>query len=375
MISLTVDPLDGFAATFGDEYVELGGENYPIGKFVVDVLCLDDRMIDSVRESVIRIRQRLGTALVERDRESLLDALEQVWIVIDRLPVYHELVQHRSVTGEVPEGPLTAVFDETTEDYQSLMEWLRKLEALPGDVERFRERVTEFVEEYLSGLTQRTPSAYAGAWQSYQLCKSLEGQVAVDEWSDMEGERLQRIRKWDREEFARRTLQTSFDLHTTFVTVPHPNKRDEVILAEQVLIPDLETFLSLDLIRGFGAGHIPRRCDHCGRYFLLDSGYDIRYCDREAPDEPGKTCRQIGAHRKERAAIGSDEVRREYYTAYNRLKMRKNRGTLDPNEWNHLVAQLADLRDAGYRGEVKLAELRERMDAVAPPQSAGRKRK
>lgn len=360
MVPLTVDPLDGFLAVFGNEYVILERESFSIGKFVVDVLNLDEATLESVRGSVIRIRQRLGTALVERDRDGLLNALEQIWPVADRLPVYHELVHHRRVTGEIPEGPLAAVFDETTEDYQSLMKWLGQLEALPTEVEHFRTLALEFVEGHLSKLEKRTPSAYVAAWQGYQTYAGLVAQVAVDQWSNLEGDELQRMRKRDREEFAQRTLRTSFTLHTTFEAAPDPKAEGEVILAERVLIPDLETFLSLDLIRGFGVGHIPRRCAHCGRYFLLDSGYDIRYCDRETPDEPGKTCRQIGAHRKEREAIGSDEIRHEYYTAYNRLKMRKNRGTLDPNDWNRLVSELQDLRDAGYRGEITLAELRER---------------
>ncbi len=116
----------------------------------------------------------------------------------------------------------------------------------------------------------------------------------------------------------------------------------------------------LDLLHGFAAGHIPRRCDHCGRFFLLDSGYDIRYCENEAPDVPGKTCSQVGAHIKERRK-GKDPIIGEYKRVYNRLKTRKNRGRLSKDDWNHQVAEIQDLCDEARRGEITLAELKKRL--------------
>lgn len=51
--------------------------------------------------------------------------------------------------------------------------------------------------------------------------------------------------------------------------------------------------------RGMAAGNIPRRCHNCGRWFLLVGAYDTVYCRRTAPGETKRTCRQVGAHRKE----------------------------------------------------------------------------
>ena len=123
---------------------------------------------------------------------------------------------------------------------------------------------------------------------------------------------------------------------------------------------NLETFLSLDLFRGFAAGHIPRRCQHCGRYFLLDSGFDIRYCENPAPGEPGKTCRQVGAHRKEKELNGTNAIRRAYAKVYNRLKARKQRGTLSADEWNRLVAEAQEVKRQAEAGEITLAEMGKR---------------
>lgn len=361
MFPLTCDPLDGFSVLFGDDYVSLGGENYSTGKFAVDVLNLTEESIDVIRQGVVRNRNRIGRCVADGDRAGLLEALEQIKYLARQVPVYRELEADNSPWAEIPDGELDIVFDENTEEHQSWLEWLRRLESLPSSIVHFKERVTELVDDYLSRLMVRTPSAYAAVWKSYQSRLSLESQAIYDDLSDLEGDEFQRMKKWQREDIERRSLQTSFSIHITYKAVPHPQQKDEYILAERVRCDRLETFLMLDLLRGFAAGHIPRRCDHCGRFFLLDSGYDIRYCENEAPDAPGKTCSQVGAHSKERRRSRENPIIAEYKRVYNRLKTRKNRGQISPNSWNRQVAEVQNLKDAAQRGEITLTELKEQL--------------
>jgi hypothetical protein len=117
-------------------------------------------------------------------------------------------------------------------------------------------------------------------------------------------------------------------------------------------------------MRGFAAGHLPRRCDHCKRCFLLESGYDIRYCENPALEETGKTCRQVGAHRKETRLNGTDEIRSEYKRVTNRLKDRKFRGNLTVSEWNQWMKIVQDLRHDAMAGRIKVSELRGRYDGI-----------
>lgn len=358
MYPLTYDPLDGFSVLFGDDYVSLGGANYSTGKFVVDVLNLTNRDIDAIRQSVARSRNRIGKCAADGSRDGLMDTLRQITYLKEQIPVFRELVAADAPQVNVTAGELGAVFEETSEEHDTLIEWLRKLEALPGSIVHFKERVTELADNYLAGLKVRTPSAYAAAWGDYQLRLSLESQAVYDELSDLEGDELRRTRKWQREEVKRRSLPTIFAIHTTYEAVPHPKKVGEYLLAERVQCDDLETFLMLDLLRGFAAGHIPRRCDHCGHFFLLDSGYNIRYCENEAPDVSGKTCSQVGAHSKEQRRSKENPVIAEYKRVYNRLKTRKNRGQLSQDNWNRQVAEIQDLRDASLKGEITLTMLR-----------------
>lgn len=111
------------------------------------------------------------------------------------------------------------------------------------------------------------------------------------------------------------------------------------------------------------AGNVPRRCHNCRHFFLAVGGYDTVYCNRIAPGETKRTCRQVGAHRKEKQK-NEKPIHKEYFKAYNRLKARKNRGSLRTDKWNQQVAIIQDWRDAALRGEMSDAELKQKLDGM-----------
>ena len=87
-------------------------------------------------------------------------------------------------------------------------------------------------------------------------------------------------------------------------------------------------------------GNAPRRCHNCGKYFLLTAGYNTCYCNNIAPGETERTCRKVGAHRKEaQGKTNRTPAQVEYDRAYNRLKQRKNRKKISVEEWNAAVAE------------------------------------
>lgn len=135
--------------------------------------------------------------------------------------------------------------------------WLERLRGLPESLKRFQQCAISYADEYLAPLTERTASAYANAWHAFQLRLHLEDDAAYDEATEYESEAFLRYREWYHEEVRRRYLQTGFQISVSYKTIPHPKKEGESVLAEEVFCEDLETFLTMDLIRGFMAGHIP----------------------------------------------------------------------------------------------------------------------
>ena len=148
---------------------------------------------------------------------------------------------------------------------------------------------------------------------------------------------------------------------TEYVTMPDPVHPEKYILAERVVFSSLADFFHMDLFRGLMHGNVPRRCHNCRKFFLLQKGYDVRYCTRIAPGETKRTCRQVGAHNKQADRDGKTPVQIEYENTYNRLKKRKARGKISTDEWNALVVRAQDIREQAQRGFLSDFEMKEKL--------------
>ena len=206
------------------------------------------------------------------------------------------------------------------------------------------------LEDYFGELPSRKREAYADAFADY--CTDVSGAIQ------------------DREEYGEEPLL--FDLDT--LEYAHPVNlafvcsRDSETglpcIAERMTFEKLSSFLYVDLYKGMAAGNPPRGCVHCGRWFLTVGGYNTMYCDREIPGSNGKTCRMIGAHEREKAANQSSEARKEYSRIYNKLKARKQRGTISTDQWNRQVAAAQRLKDDFAEGRIGKEEYVQPLDAL-----------
>ena len=154
----------------------------------------------------------------------------------------------------------------------------------------------------------------------------------------------------------------SFQVELSFVPMMHQTKEGEIFVAEKTTFNSLADFLRTEFYRGLAAGNAPRRCHNCGKYFLLTAGYNTCYCNNIAPGETERTCRKVGAHRKEaRYRAGRTPAQIEYDRAYNRLKQRKNRRKISLDEWNKAVARAQELLEQSGRGELTDEELKRKL--------------
>lgn len=114
--------------------------------------------------------------------------------------------------------------------------------------------------------------------------------------------------------------------------------------------------LRSDLFEGLAAGHAPRRCAVCGRWFLTLDARHTKYCGGFAPgDARGRTCRQVGAMRgREQRELAADHPLKAIYSRrLNTILQSQRRGKLD-SETADAMRKLAKdklqraLSDANY---------------------------
>ena len=90
--------------------------------------------------------------------------------------------------------------------------------------------------------------------------------------------------------------------------------------------------LRSDLFEGIAAGHAPRRCAACGRWFLTLDARHTKYCGGFVPgDKRGRTCRQVGAMRGrgQRELAADHPLKAIYNRRLNTILQSQRRGKLD----------------------------------------------
>lgn len=98
---------------------------------------------------------------------------------------------------------------------------------------------------------------------------------------------------------------------------------------------------------------------------MLTAGYNTCYCNNIAPGETERTCRKVGAHRKEaQGKANRTPAQVEYDRTYNRLKQRKNRKKITMDEWNVAVAKAQKFLKQADRGELSDEELKRNLEQL-----------
>lgn len=339
---------DQFTVFFHGNSVFIGEKELPIGQCCVDILNLEESILDELDRQVWEFVPAAQTLLTEKTDSAAVSAQEKlnaVWDIIFSLPVYRNLNMdiecnyHTFERLRADEEKWTQVQDPASEGYAIYQGMLASLVCFADDLRNFRQQITIMTKKYFEPLTRRNSGAYAEAYSSFY------------------GEMLSMAAHFFHEDFSQ-----SFPIEISFVPMMHQTNADEIFIAEKATFNRLTDFLRVEFYRGLAVGNAPRRCHNCGRYFLLTKGYNTCYCNNIAPGETDRTCRKVGAHRKEaRELAGKTPEQKEFRKTYNRLKQRKNRKKITVSEWNAAVAQAEKILEQAERGELTDMELKEKL--------------
>lgn len=125
--------------------------------------------------------------------------------------------------------------------------------------------------------------------------------------------------------------ETPSPLNVQYVPYKKNAKSQAATVARRLYFDSYYSFVLTDFFEGLHYGHYPRKCDICGKHFLMTSARRQRYCTGTAPYEiRGKkvSCRTYAAsiNRKELAA--ADPIVDIYTRRCNAIRSEKSRGTI-----------------------------------------------
>lgn len=342
---------DQFTVFFYGDHVYIGGKEFPTGQCVVDTVNLDESVLDEIDQ---RVREFIpaAQALLEEKTDSAAalsqERLNAVWDLIFTLPVYRDLPMDEENSYHLferlmaDEEQWAQMQDPTSEGFVMFQGMLASLACFADGLRGFRQQISLMTEQYFEPLKRRNANAYAGAYSFFYAHMLSIGAHLFHE-----------------------DFRQSFPMEVSFVPMMHPTAKEKIFVAEKATFNGLTDFLRTEFYRGLAIGNAPRRCHNCGRYFLLTAGYNTCYCNNVAPGETERTCRKVGAHRKEaQGRANRTPAEAEYKRTYNRLKQRKLRGKISVDEWNTAVAKAQDLVAQSERGELTDEELKQKLNEL-----------
>lgn len=87
-----------------------------------------------------------------------------------------------------------------------------------------------------------------------------------------------------------------------------------------------------------------RKCELCGRLFLLQKGYHTKYCDSPNPDNPRYSCAQLGYRMRGVKETAADSpLTQALSRCYQRIDKDKARGIITAEEQMRLRAKAEEL--------------------------------
>ena len=198
------------------------------------------------------------------------------------------------------------------------------------DVESFNNTIMNFIRFYLSDVEQMNRNMYVAALMEFFENPRREKLIA----NPVSGT----------------GLYTSVD-PVMLRHVPRETEEGsgEFKIYEYYEAELLQTLLKMDFYCALEAGRVIRRCEFCGRYFLLTKGYHTKYCDQPNPGNPRYTCAQLGYHLKGVKEAAGDDPKAQ---ALRRCKMRidkdYSRANIDDEQRDKLLRKARDLFHAAH---------------------------
>lgn len=158
--------------------------------------------------------------------------------------------------------------------------------------------------------------------------------------------------------------------------VPGEMKNGLFTIAQKYESSSLQLLLKADFMTSLNAGYKIHRCRVCKRYFLVQGGYHVQYCEGQCPYAPRFTCRQFGSYRMEKELARDIPKMDVKIKAIQRISKDLQRGNITEKDAERAKRYVTDtLYEVLNLPAVSVEEFREMVSAAEVYQACGITRK
>lgn len=163
------------------------------------------------------------------------------------------------------------------------------------------------------------------------------------------------------------TPKMNYDFYDKLYMQLYPMETDDgtYVIAEYYAIETVQFLLKLDFLKALSVGHQIRRCESCGRFFMVTKGFKTKYCPTASPIDPNKTCEQVARREKRMREKKADDPKTESYNrCITRLTRMLERGSITEEQKQMLVQKAAEYAyQARFMAKYSDKELEEKLSS------------
>ena len=328
-----MDKVSFFSADFRDGRVHIGGKTYPAGTFATHLLNQYYVNDTAARLSVFiqsnwRVAETLSIGFLNLD--DYMKAGKEIQHILKTLPMLQPfsmlpIDEERNRTAELfteENGKQISEYFhrrakvELTDDHEAALNLLPK--EYDKDFFKASEKLIADVTSTLA-FYESIGNDVTDAFQNLRKFASR-----VDEAARLDEAHLLPIAL----EIFR---QQPFPVKTEYVPVRKTRSSKDFVTARRLYFESYYSFVVTDFFEGLHAGHYPRQCGICKKYFLMQSAVRQKYCSGFAPVQlKGKpiTCRKLAARQKRKETAEANPIIRIYKNRCSVIRVEKMRGTI-----------------------------------------------
>lgn len=329
----------------GKDTIVVGEDTFPLGELSAEILNLSPDEYHQMKQELNQARAQMDLYLQTENVnhwEQAVKALQQLDDMLCAYPLLNLLKQRPDTlreTEQLLEKYQMSRIHHFQFDEQQLKDGWREFDrtyakycSILEDIASFNQTIRNFIRYRLQHLKKLDASNYALALADFLNDGYLAYKLIAN---PLAGTGL----------FTNRE-----EVNLRFVPRPVEEDSETFEIFEYYEVSNLQTLLKMDFYRGLRIGHVIRRCEYCGRYFLLSKGYHTKYCDQPNPQNPKYTCAQLGYRQtgqKEKAK--DDPLKQSLWRCYQRLNKDVSRDKLTSEQRDVLYAAAQDLHFEGRR--------------------------
>ena len=330
----------------GKKTIVLNEASYTLGELTADILNISPEDYRGMKEILSRAEEKMEQYRSTKESEHWQAANQALLDLDKKLCAYSlfQCVKQRPCLLQETEKMLYELLygqldcfddweDEETYDVGDLdYKWMVyeryvfTYRSILDDLASFNQTIRHFIRYYLSALKKLDAENYAAALYDYLNDPRASLKLIAN---PIEGTGFYSV---------------ADPVMLRYVPRPVEGEEERYQIFEYYEATQLQTLLKTDFYKALSAGHVVRRCEYCGRYFLLTKGYHTKYCDRPNPQHPDFTCAQLGYRQTGlKEAAKDDPMKQALFRCYQRLNKDVSRGNLTSDARDRLYALALDM--------------------------------